>query len=82
MLCGSGSANSAQTAESCLTLSDGQWQKSHDLLGERLFDTSWVRPDGKLLLIGGRKTVKATEFLDPENSGASEASFDLEHDRM
>ena len=63
----------------CILLSDGNWNVSHHLLYPRYSHKSWVRPDGAVLLIGGEdfSSMTTTEVLTED--GGSARSFNLIH---
>ena len=51
--CGGGQQDTDTTATSCVTLSStGVWLQSHNLIEARVNHSSWMSPDG-LVLIGG-----------------------------
>ena len=62
-----------------MTFSGGQWSESHNLTFSRYDHTSWVRPDGAVLLIGGRVSPTTTEVLN--SNGSTTQSFDLKYPR-
>ena len=64
----------------CLTLSEGEWKVSHQLLYQRYFHTSWRSAQG-VLLIGGlySHTCNTTELLTQD--GGSVEKFSLKYPR-
>ena len=66
------------TQTTCILFSDGNWIESHHLLYPRYAHTSWVRPDGAVILIGGDFSRTTTEVLNSD--GGSSRSFDLLHE--
>ena len=76
LLCGGNSGS--DTYKTCIQLSGGSWIVSHNLLYSRYRHTSWVRPDGSLLLIGGVDSSTTSEVLNSE--GGSTRSFDLKYE--
>ena len=65
------------TKTTCILLTDGNWFVSHHLQYPRYGHTSWVRPDGAVLLIGGSNSKTTTEVLTED--GGSSRSFNLKH---
>ena len=76
--CGGGNRG---TERSCIKLEDGSWTTLTDNLVEARFrHSSWVTPDGEILLIGGGGSPSTTEIVYQD--GTCIKSFDLKHDSM
>ena len=66
------------TERSCIKFEDGSWTTLTDNLVERRDDhSSWVSPDGDILLIGGDYSPTTTEIV--YQNGTSSRSFDLKY---
>ena len=73
--------------KTCLSFDEEtkRFTKSHDLLRKRVDHVSWLTPDGRILLMGGKDldedddidTSMTTELLNDE--GTSEESFNLQY---
>jgi len=64
---------------SCIKFEDGSWTTLTDnLVEERYYQSSWVNPDGDILLIGGGGSPTTTEIV--YRDGTSIKSFDLKYD--
>ena len=64
---------------SCIKFEDGSWTTLTDNLVEsRYSHSSWVNPDGDILLIGGYYSLTTTEIV--YQNGTSIRSFDLKYD--
>ena len=64
---------------SCIKFEDGSWTTlSDNLVEERYRHSSWVSPDGDILLIGGSESPTTTEIVYQD--GTSIRSFDLKYD--
>merc|ERR1712131_279747 len=64
---------------SCIKFEDGSWTTLTDNLVEQRFaQSSWVSPDGDILLIGGDLSPTTTEIV--YQNGTSIRSFDLKYD--
>ena len=71
---GSGSDNH----RNCIKFEDGSWTTLTDNLVEKREDhSSWVSPDGDILLIGGYYSGTTTEIV--YQNGTSIRSFDLKY---
>ena len=77
VICGGGF--SSDTYGNCVTLTDGQWTESHKLLYQRNQHTSWALGDGRVMLMGGRRSLTTTEILTP-GSSTSTKGFALKYD--
>ena len=67
------------TRRSCIKFEDGSWTTLTDnLVEERYRHSSWVTPDGDILLIGGQYSNTTTEIVYQD--GTSIRSFDLKYD--
>ena len=63
---------------SCIKFEDGSWTTLTDNLVEsRYSHSSWINPDGDILLIGGTSRT-STEIVS--QNGTSIRSFDLKYD--
>ena len=80
---GSGFYGSYHTERRCMKFENGSWTKLTDnLMEERTWHTSWVTPNGDILLIGGYGyEVRTTTEIVYQN-GTSIRSFDLKHDTV
>ena len=57
----------------CITLSNGQWKESHQLLHNRAWHVSWKIGEELILLGGfGGTSFKTTEILRSDSSTTSE----------
>ena len=66
------------TERSCIKFEDGSWTTLMDnLVEERSDHSSWVNPDGDILLIGGWGSQTTTEIV--YQNGTSIRSFDLKY---
>merc|ERR1719342_1205532 len=73
--CGGGAS---AIRRSCIKFEDGSWTTLTDnLVEERLYHSSWVSPDGDILLIGGQYSRTTTEIV--YQNGTSIRSFDLKY---
>ena len=61
---------------SCLSFTDGQWKISHYLQSERFEHSSWLSPQG-VILLGGTGSKTTTEILP--NEGGATPSFALKY---
>ena len=76
--CGGGFES--DTERSCIKFVEGSWITLTDnLVKRRLFHSSWVNPNGEILLMGGmsRQTGTTTEIV--YQNGTSIRSFDLKY---
>ena len=63
----------------CIKFEDGSWTTLTDnLVEKRSYHSSWVNPDGDILLIGGEYSPSTTEIV--YQNGTSIRSFDLKYD--
>ena len=63
----------------CIKFEDGSWTTLTDNLVElRTRHSSWINPDGDILLIGGSGSLTTTEIVYQD--GTSVRSFDLKYD--
>jgi len=63
---------------SCIKFDDGSWTTLTDnLLAHRYGHSSWVTPEGDILLIGGTESLTTTEIVYKD--GTSIRSFDLKY---
>ena len=68
----------SDTRRNCIKFEAGPWTTLTDNLVERREDhSSWVSPDGDILLIGGDYSLTTTEIV--YQNGTSIRSFDLKH---
>merc|ERR1719348_343193 len=75
--CGGG--DYSDTRRSCIKLEAGSWTTLTDnLVEERRSHSSWVSPDGDILLIGDQYSLTTTEIV--YQNGSSIRSFDLKYD--
>ena len=66
------------TMRSCIKFEDGSWTTLTDNLVElRTRQSSWINPDGDILLIGGSYSRTTTEIV--YQNGTSIRSFDLKY---
>ena len=66
------------TEKICIKFEDGSWTTLTDnLVEERYRHSSWVTPDGDILLIGGQYSNTTTEIVYQD--GTSIRSFDLKY---
>ena len=64
---------------SCITFEAGSWTTlTSNLKEQRDFHSSWINPDGDILLIGGSASLTTTEIV--YQNGTSIRSFDLKYD--
>ena len=69
----------SDTRRSCIKFEDGSWTTLTDnLVEERYSHSSWINPDGDILLIGGSGSLTTTEIVS--QNGTSIRSFDLKYD--
>ena len=69
----------SDTKRSCIKFEDGSWTTLTDNLVElRTRHSSWINPDGDILLIGGSGSLTTTEIVYQD--GTSVRSFDLKYD--
>ena len=61
---------------SCLSFTDGQWKITHFLQSERFEHSSWLSPQG-VILLGGTGSKTTTEILP--NEGGATPSFALKY---
>jgi len=74
--CGGG--DYSDTRRSCIKLEAGSWTTLTDnLVEERRSHSSWVSPDGDILLIGDQYSLTTTEIV--YQNGSSIRSFDLKY---
>merc|ERR1719342_980004 len=67
------------TERSCIKFEDGSWTTLTDnLVEKREYHSSWVSPDGDILVIGGSGSFTTTEIV--YQNGTSIRSFDLKYD--
>ena len=72
--CGGGGSDTY--SRSCIKFEAGSWTTLTDNLVEPHYGhSSWINPDGDILLIGGRYSLTTTEIVYP--NGTSIRSFDL-----
>ena len=64
----------------CLTFTAGTWNESHRIHGVRVQHTSWRRPDGAILLLGGEGNFDSSALL--RKGERSVPSFNLRHESM
>ena len=63
---------------SCIKFDEGSWITLTDnLLEQRYYHSSWMNPDGDILLIGGRSSLTTTEIV--YQNGTIIRSFDLKY---
>ena len=75
--CGGGGYGNEK--RSCIKFVAGSWTTLNDnLLFERYDHSSWITPDGDILLIGGGGSFNTTEIV--YQNGTSIKSFDLKYD--
>ena len=75
--CG-GSRGDNDNRRNCIKFEDGSWTTLTDnLVEERSSHSSWVSPDGDILLIGGSGSLTTTEIV--YQNGTSIRSFDLKY---
>ena len=73
-----GGLGSDTIRRSCIKFEDGSWTTLTDNLVESRWEhSSWVNPDGDILLIGGSYSRTTTEIV--YQNGTSTRSFDLNH---
>merc|ERR1712131_63105 len=66
------------TERSCIKFEDGSWTTLTDnLVEQRRSHSSWINPDGDILLIGGYDSLTTTEIV--YHDGTSIRSFDLKY---
>ena len=68
------------TRTTCILLSDGNWIESHHLQYSRYGHTSWIRPDGAVMLIGGDGSESGTTTEVLNSDGSSTQGFDLKYE--
>ena len=69
----------SDTRRSCIKFEDGSWTTLTDnLVEQRFWHSSWITPDGDILLIGGDLSPTTTEIVNQD--GISIRSFDLKYD--
>jgi len=74
-----GGSYEIDTMRSCIKFEDGSWTTLTDNLVElRTRHSSWINPDGDILLIGGSGSLTTTEIVYQD--GTSVRSFDLKYD--
>ena len=74
-----GGSYEIDTMRSCIKFEDGSWTTLTDnLVEERYSHSSWINPDGDILLIGGDLSLSTTEIV--YQNGTSFRSFDLKYD--
>ena len=73
----SGEGDTTGTRTTCIILTGGGWQESHQLQDDRLGHSSWRSPAG-LLLMGGDYSRTSTEMLSATDSTTS-SIFTLEY---
>ena len=67
------------TRRNCIKFEDGSWTTLTDNLVElRTRHSSWINPDGDILLIGGSGSLTTTEIVYQNGTGIR--SFDLKYD--
>ena len=75
-----GGMGSGSNPKSCIKFESGSWSTLTDnLVNLRWGHSSWINPDGDILLIGGGVTSKRTSEIVYQN-GTSIRSFDLKYD--
>ena len=75
--CG-GSRGDNDNRRNCIKFEDGSWTTLTDnLVEQRYYHSSWVTPDGDILLIGGYYSRTTTEIVYQD--GTSIRSFDLKY---
>ena len=63
---------------SCIKFEEGSWTTLTDnLVEQRYYHSSWINPDGDILLIGGRSSLTTTEIV--YQNGTTIRSFDLKY---
>ena len=73
--CGDGGSEDG----SCIKFEAGSWTTLTDNLVEKRYrHSSWINPDGDILLIGGQYSRTTTEIVYQD--GTSIRSFDLKYD--
>ena len=73
--CGDGGSGDRR----CIKFEAGSWTTLTDNLVElRTRHSSWINPDGDILLIGGSGSLTTTEIVN--QNGTSIRSFDLKYD--
>ena len=76
-----GGYGSDPEGQSCLKFQSGSWITLTDnLVFERRYHSSWITPDGDILLIGGFHNATTTEIV--YQNGTSIRSFDLNYDTV
>jgi len=76
-----GGYGSDPEGQSCLKFQSGSWTTLTDnLVFERRYHSSWITPDGDILLIGGFHNATTTEIV--YQNGTSIRSFDLTYDTV
>ena len=73
IICGGDSEEAGQT---CVNLSDGFWNVSHQLERRRRDHTNWMTSSG-LILMGGYWSGQTTDLL--LNNGSTQERFNLKH---
>ena len=74
-----GGSYEIDTMRSCIKFEDGSWTTLTDnLVEQRFWHSSWITPDGDILLIGGDLSPTTTEIVNQD--GISIRSFDLKYD--
>ena len=74
-----GGSYEIDTMRSCIKFEDGSWTTLTDNLVElRTRHSSWINPDGDILLIGGAYSKNTTEIV--YQNGTSIRSFDLKYE--
>merc|ERR1711973_933666 len=69
----------SDTRRNCIKFEDGSWTTLTDnLVEKREYHSSWITPDGDILLIGGDYSRTTTEIV--YQNGTSIRSFDLKYD--
>ena len=67
------------TRRNCIKFEAGSWTTLTDNLVEKRYrHSSWINPDGDILLIGGQYSLTTTEIV--YQNGTSIRSFDLKYD--
>ena len=66
------------TEKICIKFEDGSWTTLTDNLVDRWDHSSWVNPDGDILLIGGSDSPTTTSMV--YQNGTTIWSFDLKYD--
>ena len=66
-------------AGSCITYQDGSWKQSHNLTFPRWGHSSWVTPQGVILMGGNDDISSTTSELVPYNSAHTISALNLQY---